>query len=291
MTGLSLNLAGGGARGILQAGYIRAIVEAGITPDWVFGTSVGSLNACLYVQGDLYKLYELWNTITDEQVYKFHFWTVSQLLIDRNHIYDSSPLAELIDRTIDFELLQKNGKNFKITATNLTDWATESYGPCELTENEFKTFLLASASPPLAFAPVEFRGKMYGDGGLTNNFNISNAVHAGADKILIVTPTIREDTNLDNVIGIFNILTGIPEYCYLDRELAFIDKINQVQAQFQDLREIKHFILKPQTASAIGLLDFSFKGMDRAEIMQAAYVYARTELENLFNEQQPGDPR
>ena len=38
-------LGGGGARGALQAGALRALLEAGIQPDLLVGTSVGAVNA------------------------------------------------------------------------------------------------------------------------------------------------------------------------------------------------------------------------------------------------------
>src|SRR3954449_8967497 len=37
-------LSGGGNRGVAQVGMLRALVEAGVRPDVVVGTSVGSLN-------------------------------------------------------------------------------------------------------------------------------------------------------------------------------------------------------------------------------------------------------
>jgi len=35
---------GGGARGALQAGALRALLEAGIRPDLLAGTSIGAVN-------------------------------------------------------------------------------------------------------------------------------------------------------------------------------------------------------------------------------------------------------
>ena len=41
---IAVVLSGGGNRGAAQVGMLRALVEAGIRPDVVVGTSVGSLN-------------------------------------------------------------------------------------------------------------------------------------------------------------------------------------------------------------------------------------------------------
>ena len=42
---LAFVLAGGGARGALQVGALRALLESGIRPDLLVGTSIGAINA------------------------------------------------------------------------------------------------------------------------------------------------------------------------------------------------------------------------------------------------------
>ena len=59
-------LEGGGAKGAYQAGAYIALIQNGIKPDIIAGTSIGSLNAALMAQGDIKKLVDLWlNTTTD----------------------------------------------------------------------------------------------------------------------------------------------------------------------------------------------------------------------------------
>ncbi len=45
---LAFVFSGGGAYGATQVGMLRALTEAGITPDLVVGTSVGALNGVRY---------------------------------------------------------------------------------------------------------------------------------------------------------------------------------------------------------------------------------------------------
>ena len=42
-----LVLQGGGALGAYQAGVYQALMEGGIEPDWVIGTSIGAINSAL----------------------------------------------------------------------------------------------------------------------------------------------------------------------------------------------------------------------------------------------------
>jgi len=49
---LAFVMSGGGARGALEAGALRALLEAGIRPDMLVGTSIGAVNAaCLALNG------------------------------------------------------------------------------------------------------------------------------------------------------------------------------------------------------------------------------------------------
>ena len=62
-----LVLQGGGALGAYQGGVFQALAEAGVTPDWVIGTSIGAINAAL-IAGNapgqrLQRMTEFWSGI------------------------------------------------------------------------------------------------------------------------------------------------------------------------------------------------------------------------------------
>ncbi|MBL0175693.1 MAG: patatin-like phospholipase family protein [Ignavibacteria bacterium] len=59
---IGLVLSGGGARGLAQIGVLRALEEAGIIPDFVSGTSIGSIIGGLYAAG--YSVDQLERTVT-----------------------------------------------------------------------------------------------------------------------------------------------------------------------------------------------------------------------------------
>src|SRR5512138_3422457 len=66
-------LSGGGSRGALQVGALRALLEAGIIPDLLVGTSIGAANAAgLALWGvnldGLAALEQCWDQISGEQM-------------------------------------------------------------------------------------------------------------------------------------------------------------------------------------------------------------------------------
>jgi predicted acylesterase/phospholipase RssA len=277
---LSLSCAGGGSRGILQAGYLKAISERNLKPDIIFGSSVGCLNACLYIQGDLDKMEQLWMTVRNEDVYKVNYLMLPALLFKHNAAFNSAPLAKLIDKYIDFEKIKASPIEFVIGTTNLTESKSELFNPKDLDEKTFKRVLLASASPPMAFPPVELKPKtFYGDSGLLNNFGISVGIKRGADYILVLTPTVPEQNKVENVLDMFSILTSVPEYGYLDRELSFIERLNEIQDYVPQLRDIQCLVIRPPGPTGIQLLDFSFAGKNRKELFEGAYAMAHDKLE------------
>lgn len=279
MSKLALSLAGGGGRGIVQAGYLKAVSQKNIVPDMVFGSSVGTLNACMFLQGNLAQLEELWLSIKTSNVYTINYLNIPQLLLNKNCVFDNKPLKELIDKWIDHKKIIASGIPLYIGVTNLTWGTSEIFRADQLPENVFKKVVLASASVPLAFPPVELLpGVFYGDSGLTNNFNLRPAIGEGADKIILLSPTTREKSKTKTVGDMFSILTSIPEYGYLERELSYIQKLNEYQDSIPSIRDIEVTVIKPETPTGLDLLDFNYSGKNRAAIIEAARQYALSKL-------------
>ena len=66
-------LSGGGPRGALQAGALQVLLEKGIRPDILVGTSAGAVNAA-YLAADptpaaAYRLGDVWRRLTKEQLF------------------------------------------------------------------------------------------------------------------------------------------------------------------------------------------------------------------------------
>ncbi|MBQ3185797.1 MAG: patatin-like phospholipase family protein, partial [Firmicutes bacterium] len=65
----ALVLSGGGSRGAYEIGVWKALKELDIKIDMVFGTSVGSINGALIVQGDLELAERLWQELETDMVF------------------------------------------------------------------------------------------------------------------------------------------------------------------------------------------------------------------------------
>ena len=89
-------LGGGGVLGAVEVGMLRALLERGIVPDLVLGTSVGALNGALVARQPelavIDRLTQLWvATAQSREVYGDRpLRTVRRAVSTGTHIYSSS---------------------------------------------------------------------------------------------------------------------------------------------------------------------------------------------------------
>lgn len=174
---VGLALGGGAARGWSHIGVIDALLEAGIEPLAVAGTSMGALVGGAYAAGRLDALRE-WAEAVDRRaiVSLLDIGLTSGGVIDGQRI-----LALLRELGIDGPI-----GSFPIAyaavATDLADgreiWLEE--GPVDAA-------IRASISMPGIFSPVLLDGRWLVDGGLVNQVPVSTCRALGADFIVAVS--------------------------------------------------------------------------------------------------------
>jgi predicted acylesterase/phospholipase RssA len=164
----AIALSGGGAHGAFGAGFLKGWHAAGGRPTFklVTGISTGALMAPFVFLGPDYddELEKLYTTIRSRDVYRkrnpFKLFRTESLA-------KTAPLAGLIERTVDDEMIRRvaeehsRGRRLLVGTTNLDAerlvvWnmgaiaSSDHPGAAQL----FRSVLLASASIPVAFPPV-----------------------------------------------------------------------------------------------------------------------------------------
>lgn len=166
-------LAGGGAKGAWQAGAMCALQRKGEYPDYLFGTSVGALNAACYTFGGIDSLFEVWSCITKTSDIFARRWNPFG-----NSFFDSSPLKKLIKKVVGQK--QKTGATAYACYADLWTGETRYANSAQM---DFQDFVLASASLPVICPPVDGR---FVDGGVTEPCPLKQAVRMGADEITVI---------------------------------------------------------------------------------------------------------
>ena len=260
-----LSLAGGGSRGIWQAGSLQYILDAGIKYDVLLGASVGALNGSFLLGGSDSTLADVWCVVRSADVLSWAPW---KLLTPDACFYDISPLRQWIPKHIDFNKLVTSPVPFHISYTSLADqWKAMSYLVTQAVNSPTArqmalNVLVASASAPIAFAPERLGGTLLTDGGVMNDYGIAQAVDDGADRIICIGPTVPIQPVVNNVVDMLQLAIGASEYGYLYREMEYAKS-----------KGVKVILIRPEAPLNIGLLDFDKLGSkeQRMQIMRNAY--------------------
>lgn len=176
-----LSLSGGGQNGAFGAGFLVGWRESGQRPvfDVVGGVSTGALlatHAFLGTPADDAVLEEMYTKVTSEDIY-----TDRSLLglLSADSLKDTGPLREMIAKYVTAETLQRvaaaydDNRMLFVGTTNIDYGQTWIWnmtliakaGELEL----YRDVLLASASFPIVFPPVEIDGHLFVDGAARSN--------------------------------------------------------------------------------------------------------------------------
>jgi NTE family protein len=179
-------LGGGGLLGAHEVGMLRALLEAGILPDLIVGTSVGAVNGvAVAAEPDL-----------DAVVRLAHFWTeleerglftgslvsrLGTLARTRVSLHTHEPLRRLIEDHVPATTFADLVVPFQCVAAHI-EAAAEHW----FTEGPLTEALLASCAVPGLLPPVEIDGRTYLDGGLVHSIPVGRAVALGARTLYVL---------------------------------------------------------------------------------------------------------
>jgi len=176
---------GGGLLGATEAGMARALLEAGVVPDLVLGTSIGAINGAM-LAGEpsphrAVVLARLWDEIADADVLGGSpIDRVSHVVRNRTSLHSNERLASLL-RTQLPAAFADLAVRFECVAASI-EGARETW----FSEGPLVEAVLASAALPGVFPAMQIGGEHYFDGGLVNSVPIDRALQRGADTIWVL---------------------------------------------------------------------------------------------------------
>ncbi|MGH2829733.1 MAG: patatin-like phospholipase family protein [Actinomycetota bacterium] len=179
-------LGGGGPNGAYEVGMLQALLERGIRPDLVVGTSVGALNgAAVAAEPTLEtagRLREIWTTLNEERLFGGSLFAGAATLVrSRTHLHSNRALRALIARLLPAERFEDLAVPFQCVAACIERAAEHWFHDGPLVDA-----ILASAALPGVLPPVQIGGEHFVDGGIVNSIPISRAVELGATEIYVL---------------------------------------------------------------------------------------------------------
>ncbi|MFT4753860.1 MAG: NTE family protein [Salibacteraceae bacterium] len=261
---VGLVLSGGGAKGFAHIGAIKLLEEVGIVPDYITGTSMGSIVGALYAMGytveEMHQISDttdwtnvLSNTVSLREVTvseKAYYGTfLTELNVSKSGVYLPGGLIEGqnlletlsaltqpvhgISSFLDFPI------PFTCVATDIVNGV-----PVAINQGDITTAIRASMAIPTAFTPVEYDTLLLIDGGWTRNLPVQEAIDMGADIIISVDvgAPLKTKEELQSMISILD-------------QTAWLLSVQDTRKQL----EMSDYVIRPKVG---GFSTFDFGSAD-----------------------------
>jgi NTE family protein len=224
---IGLVFSGGGAKGLAHIGVLKVLEEAGIRPDYITGTSMGSIIGGLYALGytadELSQMNENadWEKLLSDRIalnkivmeekyeskrYLFSFpirnykFKLPSGLIEGQQL--ESFFGDLVWPLPEQESFDNFPIPFHCMAVDMISGET-----IEFDSGNFAETIRASMSIPSVFAPKRIDSLLLVDGGVTKNFPVEEVRRMGADYVIGVYVGFSENVTAEDLFSLTDLLT------------------------------------------------------------------------------------
>ena len=180
-------LGGGGLLGAVEVGMLRALLEAGVRPDLIVGTSVGALNGALVAKDPtprvVERLVRLWESAAASgEVYgDGPVRQVTRAVRTGTHLHSAKPLRDRLAQELGDLTFGDLAVPFQCCAASI-ERAAEHW----FTSGRVTDAVMASAAVPGLLRPARVDGEHYLDGGIVNSIPVGRAVECGATTVFVL---------------------------------------------------------------------------------------------------------
>jgi predicted acylesterase/phospholipase RssA len=178
-------LSGGGNLGALQLGMLHALIESGVQPQMIVGTSVGAINGAFLAShpgmSGILEIIAFWSSRDVLGIRASAL--IGGLLAHRGYLFGSDPMRRILESFVSFTRLEDAPVRLAVVATDLATSA-----PAVLEAGDVMSALLASCAIPRILPPVEIDSHVLADGAASADVPLREAILLGATD-LYVLPT------------------------------------------------------------------------------------------------------
>ncbi len=184
-TGTAFVLGGGGLLGSVEVGMLRALLEHGVQPDVIVGTSIGAINGAAIAARPnaegVADLAQLWREVTASGVFAGSMIrSVTTLARTRTNLHSNAALRRLLEKHLPVGRIEDLAVRFECVAASI-EAAAEHW----FTRGQLVEAVLASAAVPGILPPVAIGDEHFIDGGIVNSIPVSRAIALNAKTIYV----------------------------------------------------------------------------------------------------------
>jgi NTE family protein len=179
-------LGGGGHLGAHEVGMLRALLECGVVPDLVVGTSIGAINGAAVAAdpgvGAVDRLEEVWTRVEcSDALGEGIIGRLGTLVRTRTHLHDNDGLRRVLTDSLDAERFEDLRVPFHCVAACIESASEHWFSSGPLVDA-----ILASSAVPGILPPVCIDGRHFVDGGIVNSIPVGRAVALGARTVYVL---------------------------------------------------------------------------------------------------------
>jgi NTE family protein len=179
-------LGGGGQLGAHEVGMLRALLERGVVPDLVVGTSVGAINGAAVATDPRpaasERLAATWSELVRGDIFAGSLLRrLGTLARTWTHLHGNERLRALLTEALPIALIEDLPVPFQCVAASIERSAEHWFA-----EGPLVDAVLASAAVPGILPPVEIGGEHFLDGGIVNSIPVGRAAQLGATVIYVM---------------------------------------------------------------------------------------------------------
>lgn len=179
-------LGGGGLLGAHQVGMLQALIESGITPDLIIGTSIGAVNGAMIAADPslvtIQRMADLWTLMGQKGVLDSSiFEQIKTFSQSGTHLQSNASLRQLFTDAFKVEHFEDLMVQFQCVAASIEAASIHYFEKGSLVDA-----VLASSAMPGLLPPVEIDGQHYLDGGLVAPIPLDRAIELGATTIYVL---------------------------------------------------------------------------------------------------------
>lgn len=197
---LGFALGSGGARGVAHVGFLQAMDEAGIKPDYISGCSMGSVVGGCYASGlSAAEIKEVVLNLKARDILD-----ISPALVTKMSILRSKKMRDLLVSYLGNKKLEELEIPFRCVATELYSGKLHTFK-----KGNAADAIQASSTMPAVFRPVKIGNKMFVDGGCLCRVPIKAVKDMGADVVVAVDVLKNAAEPIDKVHNILSMVLRI----------------------------------------------------------------------------------
>jgi NTE family protein len=182
-------LSGGANLGSIHVGMLMALLEAGINPDVVVGTSIGAVNAA-YLAAEpspahVDSLRELWCDARAREIFPLNPVLNARALFREGALFSARGWRRFLAERLPIRDIEDAAIPLRITATDYDEGRSVVFDSGSAVDA-----VMASTALPGIFPPYRIGDRLFLDGAISDQLPLKVALESGADTIYVMAASV-----------------------------------------------------------------------------------------------------